>query len=470
MEGYDSADSKGRLGTHHRRGRRTRRLGHNQTFASYFPFGLLPTLCLVIFWIFYFLVLVCLAPLLYQEAPNKTHIKGGQVLRPVLQHAVENIKHIPHAAGEIIAEDLVKAKKKLARFRKKEDLSDAKLIQLAAREIEAVRRDRDERRKLDAGVDDGDDSEGSSVAVHGKADPNKRLGVVVLGMHRSGTSMLSGLMVTGFGYNVGGPLIGSAFDNEKGFFERIDVVLQNDEFMRLQRIAWSNNVANYDPEKALEDKASGKATFEKGRKGLSFLNDENNAPWLQKDPRMCITLPTWLKLMPIQPAVIFTYRHPLEVAQSLKKREKNFALEHGLRLWIIYNMRAIQNSEGLCRVVTSNEAVLENPLQEVRRLSNELFTRCGVPKPARNLIQDDVDKFVSRDLQHNKKQNDADKPVMHDFGAGCEAREYVSDYPVGSTNYERESSLYLKAMRIYCDFKSGSLYKAGPDYEWPTLP
>ena len=62
-------------------------------------------------------------------------------------------------------------------------------------------------------------------------------GVIVLGMHRSGTSMLSGLLVKGLGYKTGGPLIGQSFDNKKGFFERIDIVLQNDEFLKQQRTA-----------------------------------------------------------------------------------------------------------------------------------------------------------------------------------------------------------------------------------------
>ena len=38
----------------------------------------------------------------------------------------------------------------------------------------------------------------------------KTPGFVVLGMHRSGTSMLSGLLVKGFGYETGGPLIGAS--------------------------------------------------------------------------------------------------------------------------------------------------------------------------------------------------------------------------------------------------------------------
>ena len=61
-------------------------------------------------------------------------------------------------------------------------------------------------------------------------------------------SMLSGLLVTACGYNVGGPLIGAAFDNERGFYERIDVVLQNDAFMGSQNIGWSTGVRDYDAE------------------------------------------------------------------------------------------------------------------------------------------------------------------------------------------------------------------------------
>ena len=42
-------------------------------------------------------------------------------------------------------------------------------------------------------------------------------------MHRSGTSVLGGL-INKMGLKTGGPLIAPAEDNEKGFFERIDVV------------------------------------------------------------------------------------------------------------------------------------------------------------------------------------------------------------------------------------------------------
>lgn len=59
------------------------------------------------------------------------------------------------------------------------------------------------------------DVSGSGIKKKYIGEENKRPGFIVLGMHRSGTSMLSGLLVEGFGYETGGPLIMPAFDNEK---------------------------------------------------------------------------------------------------------------------------------------------------------------------------------------------------------------------------------------------------------------
>ena len=59
---------------------------------------------------------------------------------------------------------------------------------------------------------------------------------------------------------------------------------------------------------------------------------------------MCITISTWLPLLKgPSPAVVFSFRNPLDVAMSLMKGDaKNFPLARGLRLWIVYNMRAIK--------------------------------------------------------------------------------------------------------------------------------
>ena len=157
-----------------------------------------------------------------------------------------------------------------------------------------------------------------------KENEGKTPGVFVLGMHRSGTSMLSGLLVEGFRYDMGDDIMKPSFDNEKGFYENNNVVNQNDEFLLMQGASWSSNVVGFNPDEALEQKAKGKLKFGDGKQALRFLNKYKFSPYLLKDPRLCITLPIWLKLVEEEPAIVFTYRHPLEVAMSLKSRGEEF--------------------------------------------------------------------------------------------------------------------------------------------------
>jgi hypothetical protein len=238
--------------------------------------------------------------------------------------------------------------------------------------------------------------------------------------------------------------------------------------MNKQHVWWSANVIHYNADIALEHKRTGKIDFStRGDKALAFLNNVENSPWLQKDPRMCITLKTWLPFLTSEPAVVFTYRDPLEVANSLNKREKGLSVETGLRLWIVYNMRAIQNSAGLCIVYTSNVAILSDPLHEVERISDELTTKCGVPSAPRKITQEEVDQFVDPNLQHNKNSaKNSGKAVIAEY-AGCQVYEYDTSTPTGTPAFERELKMYLMATKIQCDFQSGDAYKEG--YEWPDL-
>lgn len=442
---------------------RRRKVRRRRTdFSSYLSFGVYSTAFLAFFFVCYLLVLVCILPMLevMREGPPQRGVRfsgfeGAHMPRK------EDVVHAARAARD-----------KWGKM--KEGFQHEDLLAAASAEFDAERG----RKRVEL-----IGKEGAEASVHGAGNAGKRSvrgaavgadmsrsGFVVLGMHRSGTSMLSGLLVTGMGYNVGGPLIGAAFDNEKGFFERIDVVLQNDEFMKSQGVWWGDRVRHYDADKAIEDKRDGRINFEQGEKGLEFLNDESEAPWLQKDPRMCITLRTWLPLLTKEPAVLFTYRHPLEVAMSLKKREENFSLERGLRLWILYNWRAVVNSANLCRILSSNDAILANPLQEVQRISDELTTKCGVPAPPKRITQKVVNDFIDTGLQHNKKEREKGNTaqrVLNTFDNGCTANEYDSDFREGTAEHAHEESMYLKAMKIFCDFKSGEAYKS--DYEWPEL-
>lgn len=219
------------------RPRRRKRAIQEQRFTSYLSFGLNTTVCIGIFILFYIVTLVVLSPLLHQEAPTSASLKRGQVLKPALQKAVEKVKHnMPHhlgSPGQMMAEGMagVIQHKLLEGFRHEKGVTDAQLMQRAAEELGNLRKQK--QAQAAAAVVAADTTSKSVVA----GSAGKRTGFIVLGMHRSGTSMLAGLMKMGLGYETGKPLIGGAFDNEKGFFELIAAVYQNDE-VRTQSIVF----------------------------------------------------------------------------------------------------------------------------------------------------------------------------------------------------------------------------------------
>lgn len=288
-------------------------------------------------------------------------------------------------------------------------------------------------------------------------------GFFILGMHRSGTSMLSGLLIEGFGYHTGEPLLPPHSTNEKGFYELIPFVNQNDAFMLDEGIYWhSATIGRYEDLKEIK-------LTEDGVQTQKILNDPTNVPWLLKDPRICITLRSWLPLINSKPAAVFTYRHPLEVAMSLEKRESgHFCISRGLRAWVRYNKAAVLNSSDLCVVRSSNKAILKDPLNETKRIARDLTTKCGVPEPPFEITQDIADGFVDPALQHNKllKKNNAANQVLKIFSENCVARDFISKETI---NWKRlqEVDVYLKAMKIYCDMESGDAFEK--DYIWPEI-
>ncbi|KAL3917793.1 MAG: hypothetical protein SGARI_007629, partial [Bacillariaceae sp.] len=179
---------------------------NDQRLANYLVFGLQSTLCLGAFVICYALVLIILWPLLQASTPESMPEERPQDyihhlhVPPSLQ---ENV-HLPRA-GEMTSG----LRKKLSQFRQGRGVTDAQLMDQAVAEFDAQRKARSEheaaaekqRQELEA----LSNANNADRAKDGDGDEStKRNGFVVLGMHRSGTSMLSGLLHQSAGYEVGG--------------------------------------------------------------------------------------------------------------------------------------------------------------------------------------------------------------------------------------------------------------------------
>ena len=117
--------------------------------------------------------------------------------------------------------------------------------------------------------------------------------------------------------------------------------------------------------------------------------------------------------------------------------------------------------------MSSNDAILANPLQEVQRIASELTNSCGVPQPPKEITQEDVDKFIDPNMQHGKKEIGAGKGTL-DTIDGCVIPEYDSVHQPNTPEHDRELAMYKVAIQIHCAFKDESAYK--DDYVWPELP
>lgn len=161
-----------------------------------------------------------------------------------------------------------------------------------------------------------------SLAAGSKPGP-----VMVVGMHRSGTSFLTGSLQQA-GLELGKF---SAWNphNLKGNRENLDIVAFNDSVLAARGAAWDNPPKG----RVLWSEA------EKVRAQELIAEYDGALRWGFKDPRTLLLLDGWWELLPdLQFVGIF--RHPTAVAQSLNARG-GMPQEHAFTLWQAYNQRLL---------------------------------------------------------------------------------------------------------------------------------
>ena len=290
--------------------------------------------------------------------------------------------------------------------------------------------------------------------------------IVVLSMGRSGTSMMTGLFVTSDIYDGGTELKEASEFNKKGYFEDEEVVRQNIILMEDQNVDQFRPVMRkYNSSLAVERINNGELNFTEGNKFLerSYTSRKKYPAYIVKDPRLCITLPTWLHFMKQKPSVLFTYRHPVEVALSLSNRNRNFGSNTGTNAWIGYNRLAIQASADLCVVYSNYDDLLNDTVSESNRVMHEFHTKCGLPQSRANMTQAQADKFVDRSLRHHHQKNIelVGQCEMDDYGQAIYEERRMFD------KYFDQWAFFI-AMEMYCDMKSGVAFRR--DYIWPNIP
>jgi len=192
----------------------------------------------------------------------------------------------------------------------------------------------------------------------------RRQAILVLGMHRSGTSAVAGALVLAGGAP---PLeaMPATDDNPRGYWESRKIAQFNNALLESAGSRWSDSANIGDgwfgaPER--EDDAARAADLvcrEFGGTGVIVC----------KDPRICRLLPVWKRAFELMEAdchPVMVIRNPVDVAASLCRRaaDPRFrpaamgSLAEGLLLWLRYHLDAERHSRGLRRVVLEYESML----------------------------------------------------------------------------------------------------------------
>jgi hypothetical protein len=229
--------------------------------------------------------------------------------------------------------------------------------------------------------------------------------VIVLGMHRSGTSVLTGLL------RLLGLWAGEEDDfppvddpNRVGYWEHRGVWSIDEAILQTLGASWSE-IAGLDLSSLGEES---RARFrERAREIVRDLN--RHGSWVIKDPRLCLLFPFWREILE-HPFCVLIYREPLPVARSLSARD-GIPIPYGIALWEQYTREALASTRGLPRVLISHRELMADPAAPLRRLHRHLARLDG-----RQLAQfpsaEEIRAVVDPTLVHHPREPEIERPYL----------------------------------------------------------
>ncbi|MFO7640199.1 MAG: hypothetical protein R6X17_02730, partial [Candidatus Competibacteraceae bacterium] len=229
-----------------------------------------------------------------------------------------------------------------------------------------------------------------------------RYGLLVLGMHRSGTSPLTRL-ISLLGADLPSRLMPPAKNNnETGFWESVDLWQLHDELLASIDMAWDSPLPL--------DEAWFDSSAAQGYRWrlLDYLRRDfaDSDLFVIKDPRICRLFPLWRQVLAdfqTQPGVVIPLRNPLEIAASLEARDE-FVPAKSLLLWL----RHMLDSERFTRDLPRFFVTYEQLLRDWRSVATHMADTLEIHWPRHiHHAQLEIDEFLSSGRRHHAESDES---------------------------------------------------------------
>jgi glycosyltransferase involved in cell wall biosynthesis len=237
------------------------------------------------------------------------------------------------------------------------------------------------------------------VVRRGSASQPSRTALLVVGMHRSGTSAVA-RMLSFLGAALPEHVMGTEYrgrrGNETGHWEPERLVDLHDEMLAEVGSHW-DDWRRFDPT------TLGPERLSHYRSAIAWLIAEEYGDaslFVLKDPRLCRFVPLYEEIlggMGIAPRFVLPHRNPVSVLDSLATRD-DMTASYASLIWLRHVLDAEEATRGKPRVFLAYEECLD----DWRTVAAMISAAFGLDWP--RSVDDagqEIDAHLSRDLQHH---------------------------------------------------------------------
>jgi hypothetical protein len=220
--------------------------------------------------------------------------------------------------------------------------------------------------------------------------------VVLLGMHRNGTSAFArGLQA--LGVYLGDSFLDTKPDNPTGYWEDRNIVELNERVLSVFGLKWEDVAL-------IEDAQWQDPKVEALRgEAASYLEAQFTAHplWGFKDPRTVRLLPFWRRVfqdIDVDDTYVVAIRNPLSVASSLLKRQYMTPVTSHM-LWLVYLVPYLDEIANRSFVVADYDLLMNDPQGQMERIARHL--RILLDTTNTEEIAHFASDFLQPDLRHH---------------------------------------------------------------------
>jgi glycosyltransferase involved in cell wall biosynthesis len=222
--------------------------------------------------------------------------------------------------------------------------------------------------------------------------------IVVLGMHRSGTSAITRSLDL-LGVELGDSLHPASADNPKGFWEDNECLQINEELLALLNSSYDRLAFTWN---SFKDLPQIKLLRLKAAQLIESRLMTTPGIWGFKDPRTCRLLSFWQEVFRTtncKASYIIALRNPASIADSLESRNA-IPAEKSYLLWLQHILPATLQTKGENRVIVDFDEFLDSPYKQLCRIA----TSIGLKLPSQDdpKVLELISDFLDRELRHSR--------------------------------------------------------------------